>query len=71
MIFDIHRLDVTSSTNDEVMRMAEEGAPEGTVVVARRQISGRGRLRRHWESPEGSGLYLSILLRPQISASDL
>jgi len=69
--FNIRRLDTTSSTNDEVIRMAEGGAPEGTVVVARRQTLGRGRLGRRWESPTGAGLYLSVLLRPQICPSNL
>jgi BirA family biotin operon repressor/biotin-[acetyl-CoA-carboxylase] ligase len=54
----------TGSTNDDARRLAQEGAPEGTVVVARSQTAGRGRLGRSWHSPEGSGLYLSIVLRP-------
>jgi BirA family biotin operon repressor/biotin-[acetyl-CoA-carboxylase] ligase len=57
-------LDATESTNDDARRLAEEGAPEGTVVVAARQLAGRGRLGRTWESPDMLGLYLSILLRP-------
>lgn len=52
------------STNDVVRRLAEEGAPEGTVVLAERQLAGRGRAGREWESPEGLGLWLSLLLRP-------
>jgi BirA family biotin operon repressor/biotin-[acetyl-CoA-carboxylase] ligase len=58
-------LPVTTSTNDELRRLAAEGAPEGTVVVAERQTAGRGRLGRPWHSPPGAGLYLSILLRPR------
>jgi BirA family biotin operon repressor/biotin-[acetyl-CoA-carboxylase] ligase len=54
----------TGSTNDDLRRLASEGAPEGTVVVAEHQTAGRGRLGRVWESPEGVGLYLSLLLRP-------
>ena len=57
-------LETTGSTNDDARRLAQEGAPEGTVVLARSQTAGRGRLGRSWHSPEGSGLYLSILLRP-------
>jgi BirA family biotin operon repressor/biotin-[acetyl-CoA-carboxylase] ligase len=57
-------LPATGSTNDDARRLAQEGAPEGTVVVAGAQSAGRGRLGRSWHSPEGSGLYLSIVLRP-------
>ena len=55
----------TASTNDDLRRLAAEGADEGTVVLASRQTAGRGRLGRSWDSPEGLGLYLSFLLRPQ------
>lgn len=54
------------STNVRARRLAEEGALEGTVVVADRQSAGRGRLGRRWESPSGVNLYCSILLRPKI-----
>jgi len=50
------------STNDEARRLAQEGAPHGTVVHADEQTSGRGRLSHTWFSPPGN-LYLSILLR--------
>ncbi|MCK5826438.1 MAG: biotin--[acetyl-CoA-carboxylase] ligase [Desulfuromusa sp.] len=56
----------TDSTNIQARRIAEEGAIEGTVVVADQQNSGRGRLGRSWESPSGVNLYCSILLRPKI-----
>ena len=59
------RLDATGSTNDDARRLAQDGAPEGTVVIARSQSAGRGRLGRSWHSPDGAGLYLSIVLRPQ------
>lgn len=54
------------STNARARQLAEEGAHEGTVVVADRQSAGRGRLGRRWESPAGVNLYCSILLRPKI-----
>ncbi len=54
------------STNSEARRLAEAGAPEGTVVVADRQSAGRGRLGRCWESPSRVNLYCSVLLRPAI-----
>ncbi len=60
----VHVVGRTSSTNDEVRRLAAGGAPEGTVVVAEEQTAGRGRLGAAWHSPAGSGLYLSVLFRP-------
>jgi len=52
-----------ASTQEVAEELALEGAREGTVVLAKGQNSGRGRMGRHWLSPEG-GLYLSIILRP-------
>ncbi len=57
-----------SSTNDVLKAEAERGAPEGTVLIAEEQTAGKGRLGRRFLSPPGTGLYLSILLRPQFSA---
>jgi BirA family biotin operon repressor/biotin-[acetyl-CoA-carboxylase] ligase len=54
----------TSSTNDALKRMAAEGAPEGTLVVADEQTAGRGRLERKWVAPPGTSILLSILFRP-------
>lgn len=56
------------STNAEVLRRAVEGAPEGTVVAAEEQTAGRGRRGRPFFSPAGTGIYLSILVRPGLSA---
>ena len=56
----------TDSTNTLAYRLAEEGAPEGTVVIADAQSRGKGRLGRQWESPAGVNLYCSIVLRPPI-----
>jgi len=50
------------STQDRAVKLAREGAREGTRVVARRQTHGRGRLNRSWSSPVG-GLYCSMVLR--------
>jgi BirA family transcriptional regulator, biotin operon repressor / biotin---[acetyl-CoA-carboxylase] ligase len=52
------------STNDLASAAAEAGAPEGLVVVANTQSTGRGRVGRHWSSPAGAGLYVSVVLRP-------
>lgn len=54
------------STNSVAFRMAEEGAEEGTVVIAEAQTGGKGRLGRTWLSPPGVNLYCSIILRPPI-----
>lgn len=53
----------TTSTNDDARARARAGAEQGTVVVAARQSAGRGRLGRHWSSPDG-GAYVSVVLRP-------
>jgi BirA family transcriptional regulator, biotin operon repressor / biotin---[acetyl-CoA-carboxylase] ligase len=52
------------STNDLAARLADGGAPEGTTVAAEAQTAGRGRLGRTWVSPQGAGLYVSIVIRP-------
>ncbi len=56
----VHRYDELASTNDEARRLVGQGAPDGTVVLARRQTGGRGRLGRHWFSPEGN-VFLSYV----------
>jgi BirA family biotin operon repressor/biotin-[acetyl-CoA-carboxylase] ligase len=60
----------TSSTNDVAREQGRRGEPAGFVVAASRQTAGRGRLGRVWESPPGSGLYVSILLRPDLHVSE-
>ena len=62
--FSLLRFDAIPSTNDEAKRLASEGAPEGTVLVADSQTAGRGRLDRPFVSPAGCGLYASVILRP-------
>ena len=54
----------TQSTNTALRALAEAGAPEGTVYLAQGQTGGRGRMGRSFFSPAGTGLYLSLLLRP-------
>ena len=58
-------VDTLASTNAEVIGRALEGAPDGLVVVADHQTGGRGRLDRTWESPAGTSVTFSILLRPE------
>lgn len=59
--------DELSSTNDRARELALAGAPHGTAVLARQQSSGRGRLGRAFFSPKGSGIYVSIVLRPEMA----
>lgn len=59
--------EVTDSTNTQAKRLAEEGAPHGTLVVADCQKSGRGRKGRGFDSPGGQSIYMTLLLRPQIA----
>lgn len=51
------------STNDVARKAAQAGEPDGTVVLAEEQVAGRGRRRRSWYSPRGTGLYVSLVVR--------
>ncbi|MBQ3065944.1 MAG: biotin--[Clostridia bacterium] len=62
-------MDEMTSTNTVLKQMASDGAPTGTVLIACRQTGGRGRLGRAFHSPDG-GLYMSILVRPEIAPAD-
>jgi BirA family biotin operon repressor/biotin-[acetyl-CoA-carboxylase] ligase len=55
---------VTDSTNERARELVEAGAPGGTVVTAREQTAGRGRVGRVWTAPEGKALLFSAVLRP-------
>jgi BirA family biotin operon repressor/biotin-[acetyl-CoA-carboxylase] ligase len=57
------------STNRQAREQCLRGAKEGTVVLAESQSAGKGRLGRQWQSPAGTNLYASIILRPSISAA--
>ena len=61
--FVLHHLDTVGSTNDEAAKLAAEGAPSGTIVLADTQTGGRGRLGRAWQSRPGN-LQASFILRP-------
>jgi BirA family biotin operon repressor/biotin-[acetyl-CoA-carboxylase] ligase len=56
------------STNDELKRLADAGAPEGALAIADEQVAGRGRLDRSWVAPAGSSLLMSLLFRPAFLA---
>lgn len=63
--FNIIEFPELDSTNTFLKALSAQGAPEGTVVSALRQISGKGRMGRSFFSPDGTGLYFSVLLRPK------
>lgn len=67
--FVIHHFPSLGSTNDHLKSMAD--APEFTVVTASVQTAGRGRRDRSWHSASDDGLYLSLLLRPSMHASEI
>ena len=64
------RLARVDSTQAVARRLAEEGAPDGTLVWALSQTSGKGRMGRKWRSSPG-GLYASWLLRPEFAPARL
>mgnify|MGYP003308512804 CR=1 FL=1 len=63
--------DTIDSTNTQAKKLAKEGAPAGTVLIAGNQTGGRGRMGRSFSSPEGMGVYLSAILRPGCKAEEL
>ncbi len=67
--FTVAEYDNLDSTNNLLKKLASDGAPDGTVVIARSQTGGKGRLGRSFFSPEGCGLYMSVLLRRNVPVS--
>lgn len=57
------------STNTRAKRLADGGAPDGTLVIADSQYAGKGRRGRSWNAPKGVGIWMSLLLRPRIAPS--
>lgn len=64
-------LEEVESTNAVARRLGQEGAAEGTLVVADYQSAGRGRLGRRWQAPPGSSLLLSLLFRPSLAPAQM
>ena len=58
--------DVVDSTNTRAKQLAEEGAPNGTYVIAERQDAGKGRRGRGFDSPAGQGIWMTLVLKPEI-----
>ncbi len=63
--------DNIGSTNDRAYQLAEGGEPEGTIVIAESQTRGKGRMGRKWTSPKASGIYMSIILRPDVETDEI
>lgn len=67
----IQYFDCIDSTNAYLQSLAPTGAPEGTVILADSQRAGKGRLGRSFHSPAGTGIYISVLLRPNHKPEEL
>ena len=67
----VHYLRTVGSTSSELKALAREGAAAGTVVLADEQTGGRGRSGRTWFSPDGLGVWMSVLLQCELSAERL
>lgn len=63
----IHHYFKVDSTNRVAMELGHQGEPHGALVVAEEQSAGRGRTGRTWHSEKSSGIYLTILLRPELT----
>lgn len=68
---DIYDYKEVTSTNKLAKIKAAEGAKEGALLIAETQTAGRGRLGKVWDSPEGTGIWMSIILRPPILPQDV
>ena len=66
----IFSYDCLPSTNTTAKELAKDGAPDGTVVIADEQSAGRGRMTRSFFSPGGTGLYMSVIIRRDLLATD-
>lgn len=66
--YDITLLEKTGSTNDDLKKLASFGENEGKVIISKSQTGGRGRFSRKFHSPDNSGIYMSILLKPNLPA---
>ena len=63
---DIVFKEVVDSTNTLAKQLARDGVAEGTIVVAEEQIAGKGRQGKVWSAPKGTGIWMSIVLRPKL-----
>lgn len=63
----IHHFDVVDSTQIIAHKLAQEGAPDGTIVIGEEQTAGRGRMARPWESAHGTGIWMTVIVRPDVT----
>lgn len=68
--FKISTVKTVDSTNTALKAAAQKGAAEYTVLAAEEQTAGKGRMGRRFESPSGTGIYMSVILRPKMKAED-
>ena len=66
----VYYYDVTDSTNTRAKELGEGDAPHGTLCVADQQNAGRGRRGRSWESPSGCGIFMTLLLKPDMNPNN-
>ena len=62
--------DTIDSTNIKALELAEKGYPSGTLVVADKQESGKGRRGRSWVSPSGTGIFMTLMIKPDINPNN-
>ncbi len=62
--------DTIDSTNTKAQELAEKGYPSGTLVVADQQVSGKGRRGRGWVSPSGTGIFMTLMIKPDIKPNN-
>ena len=62
--------DTIDSTNTKAQELAEKGYPSGTLIVADKQESGKGRRGRSWVSPSGTGIFMTLMIKPDINPNN-
>ena len=67
---DVLYFDTIDSTNTKAQELAEKGYPSGTLVVADKQESGKGRRGRSWVSPSGTGIFMTLMIKPDINPNN-
>lgn len=67
---EVSYFDTIDSTNTKAQELAEKGYPSGTLVVADKQESGKGRRGRSWVSPSGTGIFMTLMIKPDINPNN-
>lgn len=62
----IHYFDEIESTQTMAHQLAREGAQDGTIIIAEAQTAGKGRMQRVWESAKGKGIWMTVIVRPDL-----